>query len=78
MESIIKDIKLIIEDIADLPEDKISSDSSMIEDLDLSSLEIMGIISEIESKYSIELSEEEMLSISTVNDIAVIIDSRRK
>ena len=78
MDNILNEIKLIIEDIADVSGDDIKEDSSMIEDLDLTSLEIMGIVSEIESKFSIKLSEDEMLGISTVRDLVEIIDSKRK
>ena len=78
MDNILYEIKLIIEDIADVSGDDIKEDSSMIEDLDLTSLEIMGIVSEIESKFSIKLSEDEMLGISTVRDLVEIIDSKRK
>ncbi len=77
MDNILNEIKLIIEDIADVSGDDIKEDSSMIEDLDLTSLEIMGIVSEIESKFSVKLSEEEMLGISTVKDLVEIIEAKQ-
>lgn len=77
MDNILNEIKLIIEDMADVSGDDIKEDSSMIEDLDLTSLEIMGIVSEIESKFSVKLSEEEMLGISTVKDLVEIIEAKQ-
>lgn len=74
----VEEIKAIIESVSDIPKYQIDEKSSMIDDLDLSSLEILSIISEIEAKYSIKLSEEEMLSISTVNDLASIIKDKEK
>lgn len=68
----------IIEDIADIPRDEIAADSSLIDGLDLSSLELMSIISEISRKYSISISGDQMLEFETVNDIVKYIDSKTK
>ena len=78
MDNVLNEIKLIIEDIADVSGDDIKADSSMIEDLDLTSLEIMGIVAEIESRFSIKLSEEEMLGISTVEELVEMIKSKKQ
>ncbi len=78
MNSILEDILDIVEDIAEISREKIKPDSSMIEDLDLTSLEIMSIIAEIESKYSVKFSEEEMLNISTVRELVEAINSKAK
>ena len=78
IESVIEEIKAIIEDIADIPRDEIKPDSAMIDDLDLSSLEIMSIISDAEAKYSVKISEEEMLSVSTVAELAEVIKTKNK
>ncbi len=78
MNSILEDILDIVEDIAEISREKIKPDSSMIEDLDLTSLEIMSIIAEIESKYSVKFSEEEMLNISTVRELVEATNSKAK
>ena len=77
MESIIEFIKETIEEVADISKDEINAESALIDDLDLASLEIMSIISEIEKKYSIKVSESEMLSISTVNELADVVKSKQ-
>lgn len=66
----------IIEDIADIPIDEITEDSSFIDDLDLSSIEIMSIVAEVERKYTVKLSETELLEIRTVGELAEIIEKR--
>ncbi len=76
IDMIIEELKRIIEDIADISADEINGDNSMIDDLDLSSLEIMSIISEVEKKFPVKISEDEMLSISTVEELAEIIGER--
>ena len=76
LDEIIKEIKIIIEDITDISQDEISDDSAMIDDLDLSSIEIMSIIAEVERNFSIKISESEMLSISTVEELAEIVENK--
>ncbi len=76
IDMIIEELKRIIEDIADISADEINGDSSMIDDLDLSSLEIMSIISEVEKKFPVKISEDEMLSISTVKELSEIIGEK--
>ena len=61
----------IIEDIADIPVDEIELNSSLIDDL--SSIEIMSVISKIESDYSIKISEKQILGIDTVADLLSVI-----
>ncbi len=63
----------IIEDVADIPVDEIELNSSLIDDLDLSSIEIMSVISKIESDYSIKISEKQILGIDTVADLLSVI-----
>ncbi len=75
-EEYIEKIKAIIEDIADISADEIEADSSMMDDLDLASLEIMSIISEIEREFEIKITESEMLSISTVEELAEVVESK--
>ncbi len=76
MENTIEILKEIIEDVADIPQDEIDAESALIDDLDLSSLEIMSIISSAEKKFSIKISESEMLSISTVEELADVITDK--
>lgn len=62
-----------IEDVADIAREDITLDSALIDDLDLASLEIMSIVSKIEREYSIRISEQELLSIETVQDLVQIV-----
>ncbi len=76
MENTVEVIAKIIEDIADIPLDEIKEDSHMMDDLDLSSLEIMSIVGDVERKFSIKISEDELLSISTVGDLAKAVQNK--
>ncbi len=59
----------IIEEVADIPKDEIEQESSLIDDLDLSSLEIMTIINNVSRKFSVKITEQQILEIETVADI---------
>ena len=63
----------IIEEVADIPKDEIEQESSLIDDLDLSSLEIMTIINNISRKFSIKITEQQILEIETVADILNVL-----
>ncbi len=76
IESIMEKIKEIIEDIADISADEVSLESSLIDDLDLSSIEVMSIISNIEKEFSINVSESELLEISTVRELVELVKNK--
>lgn len=76
MEEVIEKIKDIIVDISDISRDCINEDSAMIDDLDLSSVEILSIVADIENEFSIKITEDEMLEISTVKELANIIENK--
>ena len=76
MDNIFETIANIIEDVADIPKDEIAENSSFMDDLDLASLEIMSIISKIEKAFSIKLSEDDLLSIETVEDLINLISEK--
>ena len=59
----------IIEEVADIPKEEIERDSSLMDDLDLSSLEIMTIINNISREFQTKISERRILEIETVADI---------
>ena len=50
---------------------------SLIEKIDnLSSVEILSIVADIENEFSIKITEDEMLEISTVKELANIIENK--
>ena len=78
MEEVIEKIKDIIVDISDISRDCINEDSAMIDDLELSSVEILSIVADIENEFSVKISEDELLKISTVKEIAELISNKMK
>ena len=66
----------IIEDIADISREDLKEDSNLIEDLDLSSLEIMAIIARTEKVFDIKISEKELLEIENLGDFIKFVESK--
>ena len=76
MEEVFEKIAKIIEDVSDIPQDEIEETSSFMDDLDLSSLEIMSIVSKIEKEFSIKVAEQELLKVETVSDMVKLISEK--
>ncbi len=76
MNDYFEEVVNLIVDVADISKEDITEDSSFIDDLDMSSLEIMALMSKIEKTFSVKISEKEMMSIETVNDIIELISSK--
>ncbi|MBQ3796812.1 MAG: acyl carrier protein [Butyrivibrio sp.] len=59
----------IIIDIADMAREKVTKNSHFVDDLDLTSLEILAIITKVEKKYSVKFSKNDFEVITTVGDL---------
>lgn len=70
---IIDEIKTIITDVTDIPGEEIYVDRAMMEDLDMSSLEILSIVAELERKFKVRIPEKTLREFITINDIAEFI-----
>lgn len=64
-----EEIIKIIADIAEVPENSINLKTNLVADLDLESLDLVTLISEIETKYEIEIPDKEIKKIQTIEDI---------
>ena len=65
----------IIASVAEVPEDSINLNTNLIADLDLESLDLVTLVSEIENKYELEIPDKEIKKIQTVEDIVNILSS---
>ncbi|MEL6390567.1 MAG: phosphopantetheine-binding protein [Bacteroidota bacterium] len=76
----IDELKAIIQ--AYLPDDisteDISSDSHLINDLRINSANLVDIVIDVEDKFDIEISNEEIENMSTVGDAISIIERKAK
>ena len=70
-----EEIIKIIAKIAELPEKRINENTNLLADLDLESLDLVTLISEIETKYELEIPDKEIKKIQTVGDIINYLSS---
>ena len=77
MNEIYESVKEIIINIADIPEEEITLDSAMIDDLCLSSIEIMTIIGDIEAKNNIKLLADDLSNIRTIGELIDAIKRKK-
>ena len=58
--------------------DKISAETSFIDDLELDSLDIVELMMKIEDEFNIEIPEEDVESLKTVGDVVSYLESKQK
>lgn len=66
-------VALIIEDETEIPQEEIQEDSMLMDDLELSSLETMIIVTTIEEIFHIRLHEKDWRKLITVKDVVDVI-----
>ena len=64
-----EEIIKIIAGVAEVPEESINLKTNLTADLDLESLDLVTLVSEIENKYQLEIPDKEIKKIQTVEDI---------
>ena len=67
---IIAQIVGILEDVAEISPDEVREDSVLMDDLDLSSMEILTIVADLEETFGIRIS------FVTISDLADYLSSR--
>lgn len=72
---IFEEVKEILVDQLDVNEDDIEMESSLIDDLGADSLDAIDIVMTIEDQYSIEVPDEIIKNMKTVEDIVSYIEN---
>lgn len=67
---IIAQILAILEDVAEISPDDVHEDSVLMDDLDLSSMEILTIVADLEEAFGLRIPEKELRSFVTISDLA--------
>lgn len=69
--------QLLIEQLNAKP-DTIKLESKIIEDLGADSLDVVELLMTLEDEFGIAVTDEEAVTLKTVNDIVKIIESKNK
>lgn len=59
-------------------EDKVTLESSIVEDLGADSLDVVEMLMALEDEFDMTLPDEACANLRTVNDIVTFIDSHKK
>jgi len=70
-----KIIKLMVEKLS-LEESAITLDASIKDDLGVDSLDLFELIIALEEEFNIEIPQEDVLEINTVNEIVTYLNKR--
>jgi len=69
-------IRAILAAQLDIDEDKITSNTSIAEDLGADSLDVVELMMSIEEEFGVSIDEEDVRNFHTVGDVAKYIDDR--
>ncbi len=70
-------VDLVAEVLVDVKKENIRMDSKIVEDLGAESLDIYDMIALLEDEFSLEITDEEVEKIQTVQDVANFIKGRK-
>ncbi len=76
--SVFENLRKIIIEIKDLPEDSITLESRFDEDLEADSLDVVEMLMSLEDLYDIQIPEEVAEGMKTVQDVVEYLDARLK
>ena len=77
-EKILKQLQDIIREYSGKDDLVITEKSSLVNDLELSSLDIINLIGSIEDTFNIEIEDEDVVKMVTVGDVVDYIISKTK
>ena len=76
-EEIFNKVKEIIVDVTEIDSGEIKEESSMMDDLSLSSMEVMTVIAEVEETFSLKIPEKDLRNFVTVSDLVDYVSKRK-
>lgn len=72
-QEILSGIAEIVNEVAGIPADEVQPGKSFVDDLDVDSLSMVEIAVAAQDKFGVEIPDEEMQNLRTVNDVIAYI-----
>ena len=66
---IVSQVLAVLEDVAEVSPEDVTESSVLMDDLDLSSMEILTIVADIEETFGLRIPEKELRSFVTMGDL---------
>ncbi len=76
--AIFEDVKAVIVEQLSVNADEVKLESKFVDDLGADSLDVVELVMELESKFEVEIPDEEAEKISTVKDVVDYIENHKK
>jgi len=76
--SVFEELKKIIVEIKDIPEEDIKLESNFEDDLEADSLDIVEMLMLLEEKFDIQIPEEDAEGLKTVKDAVEYVEAKIK
>lgn len=73
---ILEKLKAILSEQFDVEEDEITSETNIQDDLGADSLDVVDLIMSIEDEFEVEIPDEDVENIKTVDDVVKYIEPR--
>ena len=75
---VLEKVKEILSEQFDVEEDSITPDTNLSEDLEADSLDVVDLLMSIEDEFEIEVPDEEIENIKTVDQLVKYIEANMK
>ena len=75
---VLEKVKPILSEQFDVDEDSITPDTNLSEDLEADSLDVVDLLMSIEDEFEIEVPDEEIENIKTVDQLVKYIEANMK
>ncbi|MFH1683824.1 MAG: acyl carrier protein [Candidatus Margulisiibacteriota bacterium] len=72
-EQLTKEIRSLVSKVIKLPEEKVYPDANLFTDLGVDSLLGVEIIASLDKKYGLDVPEEKLKDINTLNDVIALV-----
>ena len=74
---VLEKVKAILSEQFGVKEDKITPETSLIDDLDADSLDVVDLLMSIDDEFEVEVPDEEVENIKTVDDLVKYIENHK-
>ena len=74
---VLEKVKAILSEQFDVEEDKITPETSLIDDLGANSLDVVDLVMSIEDEFEVEVPDDEVENIKTVDDLVKYIENNK-
>lgn len=72
----LEEIITMIAEQLDIPKESITAESRLLEDLKADSMDVIGLVMDLEQKYNITIPDDDLPKIRTVGDIVTFVSKK--